>query len=724
MSVNERSGDIFKFLTYLVVVILINVAAYTLFIRIDLTSNSVYSLSGASKEVVSTLSEPLTINVFFTKNLPSPHNNTEKYLRDLLKEYAISGNQYFNYRFYDVSPREGMIEEKIEKNQELAHSYGIQPVQIQVLDQDELKFKMAYMGVVIIHGDMIEKISAITSPDRLEYQLTTAIQRLNNKISAYVRLEEKIKLKFFLSSSLLEVAPLIGIEGLAELRDKLAEVILDLNRKSYGKLEFIDMDPSKDSSLEEEVEKYDIVTLQWPDVPEESIKSGHGSIGMIAEYKGRASEIPVLEILNIPIIGTQYSLIDMEIIGEVISETIESLIDINENLGYLADHGSISLWGRSMNIPGMPDEGSVSRFNEVASRTYSVKEVRLTDRDILDGLNCLVIASPKEQFTDYELFLIDQYLMKGKSIAFFLDSFEQVPGPGGNMSYNPTETGLDKLLAHYGITINKSIVMDKNCYKARLPDEYGGGEQPLYFVPVIKDEHINKEPVFMKDIRGLLVQESSPVTLDENLIKDNDLSAYRLFSSSENSWEMNQPINLNPLMIQPPGPYVELKSIPLAYIIEGEFKSYFADRPVPQVEVNEDEGDEQEEEKTEEEKAPLSLEQVTAADKKIIKGKPGKIFVVGTSGMLKDNVIDSEGTQTNAIFLMNLIDYLNDREGIAVMRSKMGSLNPLEVLSAGSRAVIKYFNIIGLPLIVIFFGLIIWFYRHRRKVAIQGMFKK
>ncbi|MFC1841253.1 hypothetical protein ACFL1N_16920, partial [Thermodesulfobacteriota bacterium] len=50
------------------------------------------------------------------------------------------------------------------------------------------------------------------------------------------------------------------------------------------------------------------------------------------------------------------------------------------------------------------------------------------------------------------------------------------------------------------IDIKKSIVLDKNCYKARLPEEYGGGEQPLYFVPVIKDELINKEPVFMKDI--------------------------------------------------------------------------------------------------------------------------------------------------------------------------------------------------------------------------------
>ena len=75
-----------KFLIYLVVVILINIAGITLFFRIDLTSNKVYSLSKASKIVVGTLSEPLTVKVFFNSNLPAPYNNIERYLHDLLEE--------------------------------------------------------------------------------------------------------------------------------------------------------------------------------------------------------------------------------------------------------------------------------------------------------------------------------------------------------------------------------------------------------------------------------------------------------------------------------------------------------------------------------------------------------------------------------------------------------------------------------------------------------------
>ena len=92
-----------KIIVYLVVVVLLNMAGLTLFFRIDLTKNGVYSLSKESKRVVSTLNEPLTIKVFFTKDLPAPYNGIERYLHDLLDEYAIAGNRHFNYEFFNVS---------------------------------------------------------------------------------------------------------------------------------------------------------------------------------------------------------------------------------------------------------------------------------------------------------------------------------------------------------------------------------------------------------------------------------------------------------------------------------------------------------------------------------------------------------------------------------------------------------------------------------------------
>jgi len=206
MNLFKAKERYFKFLIYFCVIVLINIVGLTLFFRTDLTKDNKYSLSEASHEVVSTLSEPLTIKVFFTKNLPAPHNNTERYLHDLLSEYSATGKNLFNYTFHNVTSEKAGIAEANE-NQQLAIDYGITPVEIRTLENDELKFKKAYMGLVIIHGDMMETLPAITSTEGLEYKLTTAIQKLNNKVSRLLSLKEKIKIKLYLSSSLNIVAP-------------------------------------------------------------------------------------------------------------------------------------------------------------------------------------------------------------------------------------------------------------------------------------------------------------------------------------------------------------------------------------------------------------------------------------------------------------------------------------------------------------------------------------
>ena len=193
MNFVRSSSKYAKFLIYIVVLVLLNIAGLTLYQRIDLTAGNLYSIADISKQVVSTLTEPLTINVFFTKNLPAPHNNTERYLHDLLAEYAASANRYFNYRFFDVSPAQNELSDITAENQALANSFGIRPIQIQVVEKDEVKFMKAYMGLVVINGDQIERLDTITSTDGLEYRLTMAMRKLNNKVSALLALTDNIQ---------------------------------------------------------------------------------------------------------------------------------------------------------------------------------------------------------------------------------------------------------------------------------------------------------------------------------------------------------------------------------------------------------------------------------------------------------------------------------------------------------------------------------------------------
>jgi len=76
------------------------------------------------------------------------------------------------------------------------------------------------------------------------------------------------------------------------------------------------------------------------------------------------------------------------------------------------------------------------------------------------------------------------------------------------------------------------------------------------------------------------------------------------------------------------------------------------------------------------------------------------------------------------MFLLNTLDFLNGREDIATLRSKELRFNPLGKVGAGTKAFVKTFNIAGLPVLVVLFGLVIWFRRHGRKRRIQIMFGK
>ncbi|MCA1795340.1 MAG: GldG family protein, partial [Desulfobacteraceae bacterium] len=238
-----------KFILYIAVIVLVNIVGLTLFFRADLTKNQIFSLSEASKEAVATLSEPLSVKVFFSKNLPAPHNNTERYLRDLLEEYAARSGRLFNYSFYNVSSQEGDLSASAGENREMARSYGISPIQIRIMENDELKFQNAFMGLVVIHGDLIEKINAVTATDGLEYQLTTAIEKLNSKVSALQRVQEKIQATLYLSSSLNTIAPLIGLDNLPGLADAVEKTIADINARSRGVMEFAHTDISDRQTL-------------------------------------------------------------------------------------------------------------------------------------------------------------------------------------------------------------------------------------------------------------------------------------------------------------------------------------------------------------------------------------------------------------------------------------------------------------------------------------------
>lgn len=155
------------------ILILINIISINLFFRLDLTSNRIYTLSDASKNLVKHLDDKLVVKAYFTDNLPSPYNNTRRYLKEILDDYRNYSNGNFQYEI--ISPSD---ETQLELD---AQKYGIQPVQVQTIRDDRAEAMKAYMGMVFLYNGKQETLPFVGNTQNLEYDITGVIKRISEK---------------------------------------------------------------------------------------------------------------------------------------------------------------------------------------------------------------------------------------------------------------------------------------------------------------------------------------------------------------------------------------------------------------------------------------------------------------------------------------------------------------------------------------------------------------
>ncbi|MCF8029959.1 MAG: Gldg family protein [Desulfohalobiaceae bacterium] len=703
-----------RFALYIVVIVLVNVAGLSLNARIDLTENNRYSLTQLSKDTVSGLREPLTVKAFFSKDMPPQYAQTKRYLRDLLQEYASTAERNFNYEFVEVKS-EGDSAQR-------AKQYGIDPVQVRVVSKDELKYTKVYMGLVLVHGDAVAKIPVVSSSGQLEYLLTSRMQKLRNKVSALLGLEEKIEVSLYLSPSLQEVAPHVGIKGLDQLPERVEKAVEELNERNYDKLtyRFREFEPEGKSKT---VRKLDLQTLQWPSSAERGIEAGKGSIGLVLRHGEQTKTLDLLSMTRVPMVGTRYQLVDTEL-ANLIGNNLDSLLGIHQKLGYLTGHDTLPLGPQPRRRQQRGTE--TKAFENMVKQNYSLQQITL-DQGVPKGLQTLVIPGPKKEFSDFQLYQLDQALMQGTNLAVFLDSYIQKQSRSGRRGYVQNTTRLDRLLEHYGLKLENAVVMDERCYQQQLSQEQGGGERPIYFAPKIARKNINHDLAFMKNINGLITYKAAPVQANATRISAQDLQAHPLFSSSKRSWLQKGIVRLRPSLLAPPEDPQKMESYPLAYIASGTFSSYFAGKPVPEKSSQEKQANatsRQDSNATKSAKSDLS-DKIRGKGAKLDQSeKPGKIVLVGASRMLTDTVLSSRETERspNAVFVMNLLDALNNRMQMAKLRSQIQTFNPLEETTQLTRNTIKAVNIAGLPLGVLLFGLAVWFVRGRRRKRIREQF--
>ena len=664
------------FALFAVFLILLNIVSYNAYARFDLTSQKAYSLSKESRNLVKNVQEPLNVKVFFDDKLPSPYSNVKQYVYDLLKEYEGSGNKNFTVSFMDMSKAE---------NRSLASDLGLQQIQIQEVKNNEIGFKQVYMGLAITYGDDIEVINPITSANGFEYNLTSRLTKMINMadtLNGFTE-DERVTLTLYYS----DILNNLGISGSRELKEIVEDAFNKVNDKNQGRLEFIVQDPPS-SIVTDLTNSYGIQEINYKG---SDGSLGQAAFGLVLSHDDKFYPLPIY--IKNSLFG--YVIAGLDDIEDSISEGLQSLLSNVTQVGYITGHGELD----NQN----PNEAG--NFGMIVSSLYEFINIDLSSENIPVGMNTIVINGPKNDYTEEELYKIDQFIMRGGNVLFFVDSvvYDEESARNGGAPFVQNPSNLDRLLNHYGVKRELNVVMDKNCYEDFNPQM---GKVGLNWAPVLQKDQLAKNHPITNNLGYVVMLQNGALDVTDALSNE-ELTTTVLAKSSKEAWTEENDIILHPYYISEPQDSSMFKQEDLAVLLEGNFTSAF-DEAVKITERDE-EGNVIEIEDGE-------LDTNSHLTKSVM---PGKIFVTSSSSITTPQVIDEKGDTPIAMFLMNVVDYMNGNAELCEMRTKSLDVHTLTIKSMAAANFWKYLNQFGLAILFVLVGLIVWRKRELRRRLIN-----
>jgi ABC-type uncharacterized transport system involved in gliding motility auxiliary subunit len=524
--------------------------------------------------------------------------------------------------------------------------------------------------------------------------MTEAIRSLSDRVSALLAMDEDIRVTLYFSSSLANLGGELG-----EVAGRIEGIVENLNDRYYGRLDYQYRDPDSSEELATEAGQYRMPSYRLRRPGTSEIATAFAGIAVTVQDRVYASQILASDLTGV-------NPLPDDTIEGAIEDSINALLGIQDSLGYVVDFGTPPYRGNPR--PTDQVRTDLAGFYDLVSRRYGLRGLSVATDPIPESVGTIMVVSPTERLSDYALFQIDQFLMRGNSLILFLDAFTvTIPGRSqgamyGEAYYEPRDTGIAELLEHYGVRLEQAYVLDEECYVQRSQTASGGmTEMPVYFAPIIRRRNLEERPEFVDNLDEIIVPNVSPL---ERVAPDGaPVSVRPVLASSPKSWRETDPQVLNYLQMMQPPPSEEESRHVIAYLLEGRFTSYFADKALPT--PPEEEGQE------------LALQSAFVPE-----SRGGRIFVIGTSSVLGANLVNGSGEGSNSQLLLNLIDAMNGREDLAQMRSKGSMISRLDETTAVERSLIKTMNIAGLPVLVVLAGVVVWMVRGARRRRIREAF--
>ena len=135
--------------------------------RLDLTRERLFTLSDGTREILGGLDDLVQVSLFASSELPPEVQLQLRDVRDLLSDMERRGGG--DLVVTELNPDDD------EDAEERARSFGIGPLEFNVLRDDEFEVRRGYYGLAVTYADEQEVFPTIQRTDDLEFQLASTI---------------------------------------------------------------------------------------------------------------------------------------------------------------------------------------------------------------------------------------------------------------------------------------------------------------------------------------------------------------------------------------------------------------------------------------------------------------------------------------------------------------------------------------------------------------------
>ena len=331
-----------------------------------------------------------------------------------------------------------------------------------------------------------------------------------------------------------------------------------------------------------------------------------------------------------------------------------------------------------------------------------------------DQINALLIVKPTLPFTEEDKLKLDQYVMHGGKVIWFVDKLyaeiDSLMRSQSDFVALDRNLNLDDILFKYGARINGDLLQDLDCSKIPIVTGYNPDNSPKMqripwpYYPFLSS--VNSNPITKNLDRVLPI---FPSTIDT--VAATGITKTILLASDTNSRVLTSPamVSLNSVKDNADFQSFSKSYLPVAVLLEGKFNSLFANRLTQQVQdsVAKASG------KPFAAVADTSTKQIVVSDADIVTNT-----VSATSGPIAMGMLPFENYRfANREFLLNSVDYLVSNNGIFESRNKDFTLRLLDKKKVEALRTNWQFINIGLPilLVLLFGGVFQW--RRKNKYA-------